>query len=320
MKTASYFIQYIEEKVTEHQFPVQPEHLYDPLRYFMTLGGKRMRPVLTLLAADMCNCEPDEAIHAAKAIEFFHNFSLIHDDIMDEAPTRRGKQTVHLKWNRDIAILSGDVLLVEAYELLANYSDERLIQLLRLFNKTAKEVCEGQQMDMDFESMPQVTKAQYIEMIRLKTSVLLGCAMQFGAIVGRASAQIQEELYQFGMEMGIGFQIQDDLLDLYADPDKFGKQVGGDILANKKTLLFLNALDLAGESNEVQNLMQMPADSLKIEKAQRLFKEIGAVEKTTADMNSYYEKAFKRLQGLENEGFDTTLIRQVSENLMVREI
>lgn len=320
MKTLSDFIALTEKVVVQHKFPDAPSNLYDPLRYFMTLGGKRMRPVLTLLSAELFECGAKDAIHAAKAIEFFHNFSLIHDDIMDEAPTRRGKQTVHLKWNRDVAILSGDVLLVDAYEQLAFYKDDRLIQLLQLFNKTAKEVCEGQQMDMDFESRSDVSKDAYIEMIRLKTSVLLGCAMQFGAIVAKADLETQTELYQFGMEMGIGFQIQDDILDLYADPEKFGKQVGGDVLANKKTLLWINAQHLVKNSEEFENLLQMDPTPTKIDKAQRLFKELGAVDATIKDMEHYYEKAFFHLNNLKLKGYDVSLIHEVCQNLMVREI
>ena len=312
------YIQLVEGRVSKYNFPKTPENLYDPLRYFMTLGGKRLRPVLTILTAELFEITPEESLPAALAIEFFHNFSLIHDDIMDEAPARRGKATVHTKWNRDIAILSGDVLLIEAYQQLSAYPDERLPKLFELFNRTAREVCEGQQMDMDFERIVNISKEEYIEMIRLKTSVLIGCAVQFGAIVGKAGESIQRELYQFGMELGIGFQIQDDLLDLYANPEKFGKQVGGDVLSNKKTLLLLNALEK--DAATVHELMRMPADENKIQQAQQLFSDLGAVTATQNRMNSYYESALNHLNKLETAGYDVSILREISQSLMIRKL
>lgn len=321
MKTMEEHIAFLEEKIRGYQFPETPANLYDPLRYFLELGGKRMRPTLTVLSAEIFGVSREEALPAALAIEFFHNFSLIHDDIMDEAPTRRGKPTVHTRWSRDVAILSGDVLLVEAYQQLQGYTDERLSGLLILFNQTAKEVCEGQQMDMDFEQQDTVSKERYLEMIRLKTSVLLGCALQFGAIVARADGSVQKELYRFGVEVGIGFQIQDDLLDLYADPEKFGKQVGGDILSNKKTLLMINALNLAEGKyvREVNELFQMDPTPEKVARARILFKEVGAVEETLYQMNSYYESALNRLNNLAKKGLEVNALRALSEKLMLRD-
>jgi geranylgeranyl diphosphate synthase type II len=214
--------QLIAESIDSWSLPSSPENLYEPLRYFLTIGGKRMRPVLTLMGAELFGKPGESAIHAALGIELFHNFTLIHDDIMDAAPLRRSKTTVHTKWNENIAILSGDVLMVKAYQEICKQDPKHLSELLAVFNKTAVEVCEGQQMDMDFESRNDVKIQEYIEMIRLKTSVLLGGALEMGAIVAEASDADRKKLYTFGQELGLAFQIKDDYLDLYGDPDKFG--------------------------------------------------------------------------------------------------
>ncbi|MDH4472536.1 MAG: polyprenyl synthetase family protein [Fluviicola sp.] len=313
---------YIEDAVSSYRFPAQPANLYDPLRYFMTLGGKRIRPALTIMAGDLFDIPKEESLPAALCIEFFHNFSLIHDDIMDAAPVRRGKPTIHTKWNNDIAILSGDVLFTEAYEQLTAYSDERLALLLSRFNNTAREVCEGQQMDMDFETAVHVTEEAYIEMIRLKTSVLLGCALEFGAILGRQSETTCQLLRDFGVQLGIAFQIQDDILDLYADPEKFGKQVGGDILSNKKTLLLLTAQRLASANNDsrVSGLLNMPADQQKIDTAKQLFEELGAVKQVKEIMNSYYQQALHALTELDVPAEIKQPLQQLSEFLMNRDL
>lgn len=313
---------YIEEAVSTYRFPAEPANLYDPLRYFMTLGGKRIRPALTIMAGNLFDIPKEQSLPAALCIEFFHNFSLIHDDIMDLAPVRRGKPTIHTKWNNDIAILSGDVLFTEAYEQLTAYSDERLALLMKRFNTTAKEVCEGQQMDMDFETAVHVTEEAYIEMIRLKTSVLLGCALEFGAILGRQSETTRQLLRDFGIQLGIAFQIQDDLLDLYADPEKFGKQVGGDILSNKKTLLLLTAQRLASANNDsrVADLLNMPADQQKIETAKLLFEELGAVKQVEEIMNSYYQQALHALNELDVPTEKKQPLQQLSEFLMNRDL
>lgn len=311
----------IETAVSSYQFPAQPANLYDPLRYFMTLGGKRVRPVLTLMGAQMFDVSAEEAIPGALCIEFFHNFSLIHDDIMDLAPVRRGKPTVHTRWNDHIAILSGDVLFTEAYAQLALYKDERLSDLLIRFNTTAKEVCEGQQMDMDFESDATVSETAYIEMIRLKTSVLLGCALEFGAIIARQDAASRQSLYDFGVQLGIAFQIQDDLLDLYADPEKFGKQVGGDVLANKKTLLLLTAQRLAATQNDtrVTQLLATEATPEKVESARVLFRELGAVDEVSRVMEQYYRQALAALDNLDVSAEKKSPLLQLAEFLMNRE-
>jgi geranylgeranyl diphosphate synthase, type II len=296
MESIQSFQAYIESETAHYSFPKGPANLYDPLRYFMTLGGKRMRPVLTLMAGDCFGVPKNELLAPALAIEFFHNFSLIHDDIMDVAPTRRGQSTVHEKWNTNIAILSGDVLLVEAYKQLVKVQDHRLNDLMKCFNKTAVEVCEGQQMDMDFESRNDVHESEYIEMIRLKTSVLLGCALEFGAIMANSCADERIALYNFGVNLGIAFQIQDDILDLFADSDTFGKQVGGDVLSSKKTLLMILAKKANPEA--VRTLLAMENDEHKVKHAQELFDKIGAKKQTQEQMEMYHDRAILALKGM----------------------
>jgi geranylgeranyl diphosphate synthase, type II len=313
---------YIETAVSQYQFPATPGNLYDPLRYFMTLGGKRIRPVLTLMSGNLFGVGKEESLPAALCIELFHNFSLIHDDIMDEAPVRRGQPTVHTKWNSHIAILSGDVLFAEAYRQLAHYRDERLSALLIRFNETAREVCEGQQMDMDFETAAAVSESDYIEMIRLKTSVLLGCALEFGAILGRQDTRTCQLLYDFGVRLGIAFQIQDDILDLYADPEKFGKQVGGDVLSNKKTLLLLTAQRMADQTGDkrVTELLSTPASPEKISAAKILFEELGAVTAVRKVMERYHADALEALDQLALEPAKKAPLLELTEFLMDRDI
>lgn len=288
----------LENEIALLDFPKTPSNLYDPLRYFMQLGGKRMRPVLTFLGAELFGLNKEAVINAALSVEVFHNFTLIHDDIMDEAPLRRAKETVHTKWNQNIAILSGDVLFVKAYQLLAKQDPKHLAELLHVFSRTAQEVCEGQQMDMDFESRSDVTIDEYVEMIRLKTSVLLGCALELGAIVAEANAEDRQHLYDFGQHLGIAFQIQDDILDLYADPDKFGKQVGGDVISNKKTLLNLKAKELANTAQrELLSQLETEQDLiLKVSKTRDLFSDIGAREACEIEMQKHYDFAMNSLK------------------------
>lgn len=311
----------IEEEVSKLNLPQEPSNLYDPLRYFLSLGGKRMRPILTLLAAELFGAKAKDAMNAALAIEVFHNFSLIHDDIMDEAPLRRNQATVHTKWNANIAILSGDVLLVKAYELLADQEQGDLRRLLQLFNKTAVEVCEGQQMDMDFESMSEVSIEQYTDMIRLKTSVLLGCALEMGAIAAGASDENCQLIYEYGLNIGLAFQIQDDVLDLYADPEKFGKQVGGDVMSNKKTMLYLEAMKLANEDQlkRADVLYSMTDLPLKVEGTRQLFDEIGAREICEDMMDFYYAKATSAMEKIDVDAKFKQPLTDLSSYLLVRE-
>ncbi len=295
MTSLDEYISRIENEISSYSLPLEPVNLYDPLRYFFHLGGKRLRPVLTLMTADNFGAKGKNALHAAMAIELFHNFSLIHDDIMDEAPFRRGKETVHTKWNNHIAILSGDVLFVKAYESLAKCESKYLPVLLNLFNKTATEVCEGQQMDMDFETREFVSEDEYIEMIRLKTSVLLGCAIQFGGIVSDLDQKMQKALYDFGQYIGIAFQIKDDLLDLYGESAKVGKQIGGDVLSDKKTLISIKARELGCDMLQLSSIID---SNERVRTAQQIFDDLGAKEAVENKMEEYYDFAIKSLEGI----------------------
>ena len=300
----------INKALVAIDLPNDPSNLYDPLRYFFKLGGKRIRPVLTLLAAEKFNDNPvNDPINAALAIEIFHNFSLVHDDIMDEAPVRRGQKTVHKKWDQNIAILSGDVMLVKAYQYLNSYPHKIAKQLIDVFNKTAIEVCEGQQMDMDFEKISKVAQEDYLKMITLKTSVLLGCALQMGAIIGGGDSKAQNDLYAFGLNMGIAFQIQDDLLDLYGDPKLVGKQLGGDIIANKNTLLMVIAKEGANE-NQLRSLEKLSTETNienKIVGIIALFKTLKVQEKCQKMMGDFYKKAEYHLNKLELNNTESRL-------------
>ena len=304
MKSLTTYSAYLENILQQEHFSAQPANLYDPLRYFLQLGGKRMRPMLSLMACKMTGTDFEKALPAALAVEYFHNFSLIHDDIMDAAPIRRGQATVHEKWNANIAILSGDVLLVKAYEQLAKYDSNTFHALFKVFNKTAIEVCEGQQLDMDFELRKDVSEAEYLEMIRLKTSVLLGCALQMGGVVGGATHSDAQLLYSFGEELGLAFQIQDDILDLYGDSAQVGKQVGGDVLANKKTLLSIRAKKVADctQLETLEALEQLQDPLLKIEKTKELYTALGARQYCEDQMKAHHQKALAALSRIEIDG------------------
>lgn len=300
MNTIENYSKLIEKEIATFSFPSSPANLYDPLRYFMTLGGKRMRPMLTLMSAKLFHKSEAESMNAALAVELFHNFSLIHDDIMDEAPLRRAKQTVHEKWNSNIAILSGDVLFVKAYELICKNPSHLIPALMQVFNRTAIEVCEGQQMDMDFETRNDVSSEEYIEMIRLKTSVLLGCALEMGAILGETSAENRKALYDFGVHLGIAFQIQDDLLDLYGNPEKVGKKVGGDVLANKKTLLSILAKTNASDEQleRLDSLQREENPTEKLTQTISIFESLSIQEQCKNEMSKHYTQAMKALSKL----------------------
>ena len=278
----------------------EPNQLYDPIRYILTLGGKRLRPVLTLMTCDFFDIDYEKAMKAALAIELFHNFSLIHDDIMDDAPLRRGSVTVHEKWDINTGILSGDAMLILAYQLFENYEPTLFQQLAKLFSKTALQVCEGQQYDVDFETRDDVTIPEYIKMIDYKTAVLVGAAMKMGAIVAEASEDCKKHIYDFGRNLGIAFQLQDDYLDAFGDPATFGKQVGGDIIANKKTYLYLKTLEHG--SNEAKKTIQhlfsiQPKDPQdKITTVKDLFVETRAAAATQKAIVRYTEKAYEVLE------------------------
>ena len=301
---------FLEKEIENIKFPSNPSNLYNPLTYFLTLGGKRMRPMATLIAGDLFDAEIEKTKYAALAIELFHNFSLIHDDIMDKAPLRRGKVTVHEKWNDNIAILSGDVLFVKAYELLAKNDHKYLLPLLACFNRTAVEVCEGQQLDMDFEQREDVSLDEYLNMIRLKTSVLLGAAFEMGAIIGEASEENIKNIYAFGVNLGLAFQIQDDLLDLYGESEKVGKQKGGDVLADKKTILSILAKSSANSSQkeELTQIQKEIDPDKKINNTLQLFQTLNIKEKCISVMEDYYFKAKKSIDAIETESSKDKLL------------
>ncbi|PIZ06299.1 MAG: isoprenyl synthetase, partial [Flavobacteriales bacterium CG_4_10_14_0_8_um_filter_32_5] len=254
MDKLTHFIHIIDEEIQKRPFNKEPQQLYQPLNYTLGLGGKRIRPALLLLANDLFGGKQALAIDAAIAIEIFHNFTLIHDDIMDNAPIRRGHPTVFKKWNVNTAILSGDVMLVESYKLISTCESVVLPEVLKTFNKMAAEVCEGQQYDMNFETQQNITIDDYLKMIELKTAVLLGASLRIGALIAKASVTDVNHIYAFGQNIGIAFQLMDDLLDVYGNPEKFGKQVGGDIISNKKTYLLLKAKELA--KNELKKELE----------------------------------------------------------------
>jgi geranylgeranyl diphosphate synthase type II len=304
----------------QNHFPAKPTNLYEPCNYFLQIGGKRIRPVLTLLGNELFAEINQDAFEVATAIELFHNFTLIHDDMMDAASLRRGMQTVHTKYNSNIALLGGDVMLIKAYEYLAKINSEYLARILQLFNKTAAEVCEGQQLDMDFESQDNVSLDDYIEMIGLKTSVLLAAALQMGAIIGGASEGNCNHLYQFGLNLGIAFQIQDDYLDAFGDPEKFGKEVGGDIKQNKKTFLFLHALEVANDLQKLrirQLIQENPAD--KVQQMLNIFKECNVDAWANELKEKYYQIALKHLDDIAVTSLRKKALIELAEFLIQRE-
>lgn len=295
-------VQRIEEEVRQFRFDGKPRSLYDPLHYMMSLGGKRMRPLLVLLAYRLYKDDPGPAIKYAAAVEAFHNFTLVHDDIMDQAPIRRGKPTVHKKWGVNTAILSGDVMLVKVYESFQELEPTKLSEVLRLLNECATGVCEGQQLDMEFERAPTVSAASYLEMIRLKTAVLLGFSLELGAVLADAPAADRERLRQLGIDMGIAFQLKDDLLDVYGERKKFGKQTGGDIIANKKTFLLISALKQARGKTAVALKRLLKArkfsKAAKVKAVRSIYDELGIRAITEAKINEYLGRAFDSLNQL----------------------
>jgi geranylgeranyl diphosphate synthase, type II len=300
-----------------------PAELYAPQQYILSLGGKRLRPLLAMIGADLFDGDIHKAIPAALSVELFHNFSLIHDDILDKAPLRRGQKTIHKKWNTDIAILSGDALLVRAYEELAMSDEKSLRELFVLFNQTAKEVCEGQQEDMNFEKIPRVSVAQYTEMITKKTAVLLACSLKMGAVSAGAKQTDARKLYECGKHLGIAFQLKDDILDVYGDKDKFGKQEAGDILSNKKTFLLLKALELsnARQLQELESWLMKkdykPAE--KIAGVKKVFEKLKIRAVAEQEVNFHFETAMNCLSGVKAGNKKKNNFRTFCEELMQRE-
>ncbi len=309
-----------ETRFNQRHFPEQPQNLYDASQYILQIPGKRVRPVAVLMGNELFNDIHEDAYKIANAIELFHNFSLIHDDIMDKAPLRRGLATVHTKYGDNAAILAGDVMLVKAYEYLSQVRAEYLPAVLELFNETAKEVCEGQQLDMDFESRETVSLEEYVEMISLKTSVLLAGSLQLGAIIAGARGNSQQRLYEFGKNLGIAFQVQDDYLDCFGDPEKFGKQVGGDILANKKTFLMIRTLEVANadQKKELQHLLTTNGED-KVAKVLQLFKDCKADEWTNSLKEKYYNLAMQNLDELAVQANRKEPLQKLAEYLLQRE-
>ena len=313
------FVEYLKK------FPInrEPSNLYDPVSYILTLKGKRLRPILTLMATDIFSNSYKAGLDAALAVEVFHNFSLVHDDIMDSAELRRGNKTVHKKWNVSTGILSGDVMLIQAYQLFENYEGEVFVDLAKLFSKTAIEVCEGQQYDVDFETRDNVKTSDYLKMITYKTAVLLGASMKMGAIIARASKEDQNKIYDFGKYLGIAFQLQDDYLDAFGDETKFGKKIGGDILENKKTYLYLKAIEFLSEEKKNQ-LLELYANNNssedKIKTTKALFKESGSVDYTVKEIKKYTNSAFEILESLNISAEKKKLLYEFGNSLMDRKI
>jgi geranylgeranyl diphosphate synthase type II len=309
-----------EEQFNKRHFPARPGNLYDAAQYILQIAGKRVRPVAVLMGNELFNDIDPDAYHVANAIELFHNFSLIHDDIMDKAPLRRSIPTVHTQYGESTALLAGDVMLVAAYEYLSNIRADHLPATLHLFNRTAKEVCEGQQMDMDFEQRETVSLDEYLGMITLKTSVLLAASLRLGAILGGAGLGNQDLIYEFGKNLGIAFQVQDDYLDCFGDPEKFGKQVGGDILANKKTFLMIHAFEVANaeQKKELESLMSGNVEN-KVARVLQLFKDCKADEWANELKDKYYQLALQNLEDVAVLSSRKAALKELAVYLLQRE-
>jgi len=323
MDKLTHFIHIIDEEIQKRPFNKEPQQLYQPLNYTLGLGGKRIRPALLLLANDLFGGKQALAIDAAIAIEIFHNFTLIHDDIMDNAPIRRGHPTVFKKWNVNTAILSGDVMLVESYKLISTCESVVLPEVLKTFNKMAAEVCEGQQYDMNFETQQNITIDDYLKMIELKTAVLLGASLRIGALIAKASVTDVNHIYAFGQNIGIAFQLMDDLLDVYGNPEKFGKQVGGDIISNKKTYLLLKAKELA--KNELKKELEFCLSSKtlspenKVNRVKAIYSQLKIKDLPMNEMNHFYNTAIAHLDSIEVPNDKKLVFEQFAKGLMQRE-
>jgi geranylgeranyl diphosphate synthase type II len=313
--------QEVENHINQLHLSNNPPELYEPIRYLLSIGGKRIRPLLSMLSCQLFGKPGLFALHAGVAVELFHNFTLIHDDIMDKAPLRRGKTAVHIKWSENSALLSGDTLFVVAYKELLQHDASFLPELISIFSKTAQEVCEGQQMDMDFETRDEVSIDEYIEMIRLKTAVLLAGALEMGAIIGDANAKNREHIYRFGEHIGIAFQLQDDLLDVYAESKTFGKKVGGDIIANKKTFLLLKAKELANteQSERFLYLEHENNHEQKVVRTKELFEQLGVRALAKEEMTRHFQLSLKHLSQIEVSDESKQPLKMLAHLLMDRE-
>ena len=324
MRAISHYQELISKHFDSLILQKKPTNLYEPIQYILALGGKRLRPVLTLMATEVFDADAEKALAAATAVEVFHNFSLIHDDIMDDAPLRRGKETVHEKWNINTGILSGDAMLILAYQYFEEYESTIFRALAKLFSKTALEVCEGQQYDVDFETRDDVTIPEYLKMIEFKTAVLVGAAMKMGAIVAETSTENANAIYDFGLNLGIAFQLQDDYLDAFGNPETFGKQVGGDIIENKKTYLYLKAMEFASETQKEQLLhlfsIQPNDNTDKINSVKEIFNETGASAATQKAIESYTLKALKTLDEVQISVDKKNILEAFAQKLMSRNV
>ena len=311
------------EKEAELIGNTTPANLYQPIKYTLGMGGKRIRPIMILMACDVFGGEIDKAINAAVAIEIFHNFTLLHDDIMDHADMRRNKEAVHKRYNENVAILSGDAMSIMAYQYLIKTESPAFQELVQLFSKTALEVCEGQQYDMDFEDTLDVSIDEYLEMIRLKTAVLIACSLKMGALIGGANNNDAEHLYQFGINLGLAFQLQDDLLDVFADQEKFGKKIGGDIIANKKTFLLLKSLELTSpeQRKEIQYWIEkIDFDAAeKIKAVKKIYCETNVKKVSEKLMDSYYQKAIEELNAVSLANTRKEELISLAKTIMKRE-
>lgn len=311
----------INQRVASLKIPAEPAQLYNPVKYTLSLGGKKMRPLLTLLGYSLFKKNYARALDAAVALEMFHNFTLLHDDIMDKAPLRRGKPTVWQRWGSSTAILSGDAMLILAYELLADYEPVVLKKILPIFNKTALKVCEGQQLDMDFESAKNVSIEDYLYMIELKTAVLLGAALQIGATIAGAKEKDAELLYAFGKNTGIAFQLQDDILDVFGETEKVGKQTGGDIISNKKTFLLLKAFELADKKTaaKLQLLMNEKNEQKKVEGVKEIYHLLEVKKLAEAEMQKFYNQGLAALEKVNAPKEKKKVLTDFTEQLMKRQ-
>ena len=317
----------VNKEILKLDWEREPKGLYAPIAYTLAAGGKRVRPQLAMIGSQLFGGKDEEVLPAALALEVFHNFTLLHDDVMDKAEVRRGRPTVHIQWNENTAILSGDQMMIEAYTLLSQVPERALARVLQLFNKMATEICEGQQYDVDFEQKSDVTIEEYLMMIRLKTSVLLANALQIGAYIAGASEEEQQAVYQFGINIGLAFQIQDDILDVWGDPKTFGKAVGGDIACNKKTFVYLEAMRREGDEamrrlgEELEDWYNQVLDDnkKKIARVKEIFEQLGVREACEQVVRDYTQRALDILETLpQNEASEE--LRKLAEKVLVRRV
>lgn len=324
MFTSNELLSKVNDFIANLSYDRKPESIYAPIKYVLSIGGKRIRPVLMLLSYNLYKDNPESILMQACALETYHNYTLLHDDLMDNADVRRGMPTVHRKWDANTAILSGDSMLVLAYQRMAQCAPSKLKPVLDLFTETALEIGEGQQYDMDFERRTDVTEAEYIEMIRLKTSVLLACAMKTGTILADAPAADADRLYQFGEQIGLAFQLQDDLLDVYGDPAVFGKAIGGDIVSNKKTYMLINAYQLAGPSQRSELMRWITAVDFdraeKVAAVTRIYDELGIRGLCEARINQYFDRASEYLAAVGVDDARKEQLRRFAQEMMHREV